>query len=218
MSSSPSKRPDPTPVILFGFPSSHAPLIIREYEKYGPILEHFSSTSHPLLPSQGQQLPPQEILQGGNWVRLTYADPVSAARAVATNGSLIGGAYMIGVIYAPKPTNNNTTVQNTGTEATGEGMDVDTPSSRRRDERQGGERKMNVVKGQSMFVRKEIRNENVGWGQYLWNVLGVDQKKTTTAPGGGANLGGAGMGTVGGGQSNIVVRALKGLSESVFGF
>jgi len=126
---------------------------------------------------------------------------------------------MIGVIYAPKPASTTTTPE---AQSGNEGMDLDQPSSRRRDERQG-EKKMNVVKGQSMFVKKEVRNENVGWGQWVWNVLGVDHKKETT-PGGGAAAGGnissssAGMGSVGGGQSNVVVRALKGLSETVFGF
>jgi hypothetical protein len=109
-------------------------------------------------------------------------------------------------------------------------MDVDNnipPGSRRRDDTRQGERKMNVVKGQSMFVRKEVRNETVGWGQWVWDALGVDNKKETNLTGGGGSSGGmglgssgqgAGMGMVGGGQSNVVVRALKGLSETVFGF
>jgi hypothetical protein len=127
---------------------------------------------------------------------------------------------MIGVIYAPKPASTSTAT--TETQNGGEGMELDQAGSRRREERQGGERKMNVVKGQSMFVKKEVRNENVGWGQWVWNALGVDHKKETLASGSVArgNLGGpsAGMGSVGGGQSNVVVRALKGLSETVFGF
>jgi hypothetical protein len=108
-------------------------------------------------------------------------------------------------------------------------MDVDgniPPGSRRRDDTRQGERKMNVVKGQSMFVRKEVRNETIGWGQWVWNALGVDNKKGTNLlpAGGSGGMGqgssaqGAGMGMVGGGQSNVVVRALKGLSETVFGF
>ena len=103
--SSPPKRSDPTPVIIFGFPPSHSLLIIREYERYGPILEHFNSAHSPISSTQHPS-PHPEILQGGNWIRITYADPVSAARAVATNGQIIGGAYMIGVVYAPKSSGN----------------------------------------------------------------------------------------------------------------
>jgi hypothetical protein len=133
---------------------------------------------------------------------------------------------MIGVVYAPKPAAAaGTSVLETqgGGKADAEGEGG--VKGRRRDERPQGERKMNVVKGQSMFVRKEVRNENVGWGQWVWGVLGVDGKQASGAnagagaAGGQASLsGGGGIGTVGGGQSNMVVRALKGLSETVFGF
>jgi hypothetical protein len=207
--SSPQKRSDPTPVILFGFPPSHSLLIIREYERHGPILEHFSST-HPQLPSSGPS-PPQEIVQGGNWLRITYADPVSAARAISTNGTIMGGAYMIGVIYAPKP--ESTTPQPTTTAVAGE-MEVDSPPTQTRT---AGERKMNVVRGgQSMFVKKEVKTsagEQVGWGTWAWNnILG------SVLSGGATSSGQTGHVVAGGGQSNVVVRALKGLSETVFGF
>jgi len=135
---------------------------------------------------------------------------------------------MIGVVYAPKP------AAAAGAETQGAGKGTETVEGegglkgRRRDERPQGERKMNVVKGQSMFVRKEVRNESVGWGQWVWGVLGVDSKQPSGANagagaggagGGQASLsGGGGIGMVGGGQSNMVVRALKGLSETVFGF
>src|SRR5271170_3759988 len=111
---SPPKRLDPSPVIIFGFPSSHSLLIIREYEKYGQILEHFTPTHAGHVQSSfpsSSMLPPPEILHGANWIRITYADPVSAARAVATNGTTIGGAYMIGVIYARKSDQPTSTQQ-----------------------------------------------------------------------------------------------------------
>ena len=187
-------RTDPTPVIVFGFPVSHSLLIIREYEKYGPILEHFSST-HASLPSS-IPLPPREIVHGGNWIRITYADPVSAARATATNGQIIGGAYMIGVVYAPK---SQIDVPNEETE---------TP---RRDEpgRIGtpGERKMNVVKGGRMFATTDKRSEQVGWGAWTWNqMFGSGEKKEGQ------------VGVVGAGQVTPVTKAIRGLSEAVFGF
>ena len=210
------KRPDPTPVILFGFPPSHSSLIIREYEKYGPILEHFSSTQTPSgLPSP-HPAPSQEIVQGGNWLRITYADPVSAARAVATNGQIIGGAYMIGVVYAPKPTQLETPPS-----PEKEDRREDTGSAGGQQQRgsAGGERKMNVVRGgQSMFVRKDVptAGTQVGWGQWVWNnVVGAlgssGDKKDVGTPSGGVVVAGSA-------QSNVVVRALKGLSETVFGF
>jgi hypothetical protein len=123
----------------------------------------------------------------------------------------MGGAYMIGVIYAPKP--ESTTPQPTTTAAGGE-MEVDSPPTQART---AGERKMNVVRGgQSMFVKKEVKTsagEQVGWGTWAWNnVLG------SVMSGGAASSGQAGGVVAGGGQSNVVVRALKGLSETVFGF
>jgi hypothetical protein len=187
------KRTDPTPVIIFGFPSSHSLLIIREYERYGPILEHFSST-HTTLPSS-IPAPPREIVHGGNWIRITYADAVSAARAVATNGQLIGGAYMIGVVYAPKSAND--------TPATEE---IETP---RRDEVRsaptGGERKMNVVRGGGMFVKRDEK-VHVGWGTWAWNTLIAGEKKAEN------------VSVVGTQGQSTVVKAIKGLSEHVFGF
>ena len=90
--------------------------------------------------------PPPEILQGGNWIRITYADPVSAARAVATNGQIFRGAYMIGVMYAPKQEQPQpTTVKETDTrdESTTARATPSTP---------GGERKMNVVTRWTKYV------------------------------------------------------------------
>jgi Nup53/35/40-type RNA recognition motif len=65
---------------------------------------------HATLPSN-VLTPPREIVHGGNWIRITYAHPVSAARAVGTIGQLIGGAYMNGVIYAPKAAANGPTAE-----------------------------------------------------------------------------------------------------------
>jgi hypothetical protein len=115
---------------------------------------------------------------------------------------------MIGVVYAPKP--EPTTPQPTA--AAGE-MEVDSPPTQTRT---AGERKMNVVRGgQSMFVKKEVKTsagEQVGWGTWVWNNV-VESVVTSGATGG--QSGGV---VAGGGQSNVVVRALKGLSETVFGF
>ena len=114
---------------------------------------------------------------------------------------------MIGVIYAPKPdqpeeeppSSRQEQISNGGTQSRTPG----TPA---------GERKMNVVRGGSMFVRKEPVKDQVSWSTWLYNQVVGEQKKETAA----------GSGTVGvvggGGQSNVVVKTLKGLSETVFGF
>ena len=73
---------------------------------------------------------------------------------------------------------------------------------------------MNVVRGgQSMFMKKDLQKpvgQQIGWGTWVWNNV-VGEKENSNA---GSNSGVV----IGGGQSNIVVRALKGLSETVFGF
>jgi hypothetical protein len=115
---------------------------------------------------------------------------------------------MIGVIYAPK---SQETVPQPSTNEV-----EDTTSNTRTPSTPGGERKMNVVRGgQSMFVKKEMQrpaSQQVGWGTWVWN--NVVGEKTETSNTAGTNVGVV----VGGGQSNVVVRALKGLSETVFGF
>lgn len=118
---------------------------------------------------------------------------------------------MIGVIYAPKqeqPQPTTVKEKDTRDESTTARATPSTPA---------GERKMNVVRGgQSMFVKKEKERpgsgEQIGWGTWIWNnVTGNEDKKE-----GAGNTGTVVAG--GGGQSNVVVRALKGLSETVFGF
>jgi Nup53/35/40-type RNA recognition motif len=199
-------------------------LIIREYERYGKILEHFSSAQQSFSQSD---LPPSEILHGGNWIRITYADPVSAARAIATNGQLVGGAYMIGVIYAPKSSDGNppssSTVQSNE-------MEIDSKptssSTRRREETSTattttpgtpvGERKMNVVKGESMFVKKDTNRANTqSWSTWAWTNLVGEKKRSTTNNTAMVTTDGV---VAGGGQTNFMVKALQGLSETVFGF
>jgi Nup53/35/40-type RNA recognition motif len=192
--SSPTKPVDPTPVIIFGFPPSHSALIIREYERYGPILEHFFSNELP--PSQ----PSQEIVQGTNWLRITYADPVSAARAVGTNGQIFGGAYMVGATYAAKP------------EPASQTKPAEEKVERReeRGSSTSGERKMPVVRGgQNMFAKKEsksVQQETVGWGEWVWRQ--VSSPRNEGAPGGEVVAGGEG----------VLARTIRGISETVFGF
>ena len=119
---------------------------------------------------------------------------------------------MIGVMYAPKTTQQEPAPSPEKEERRDEGVGERQRSA-------GGERKMNVVRGgQSMFVRKDQVNvgSQVGWGQWIWNnVVGsvagaISTGEKPREPQGGVVAGSA--------QSNIVVKALKGLSETVFGF
>lgn len=66
-------------VIVFGLP----PTLLS------PLLEHFSQFGHVLA----HVLDPN----GGNWVTLTYASELEAARALARNGEVLGGTWMVGV-------------------------------------------------------------------------------------------------------------------------
>ena len=69
-----------------------------------------------------------------------------------------------------------------------------------------------------MFAKKEPvkpATQEGGWGTWVWDqIVGAPQEKKdamrAAVPGG--------LVAGGGGQSNVVVRALKGLSETVFGF
>ena len=82
---------------------------------------------------------------------------------------------------------------------------------------------MNVVRGgQSMFAKKDLKKptEQVSWGTWVWNnIVGEPTKENNSNNSSnsatGSNAGGI---IVGGGQSNVVVRALKGVSETIFGF
>lgn len=101
---------------------------------------------------------------------------------------------MIGVIYAPNPTEQITEeVEPVRRD------DTRTPTSGT------GERKMNVVRGASMFVKKDERIKDVGWGTWVWNNLFVGERKEIN------------VGVVAGTQSPVG-KALRGLSETVFGF
>ncbi|EMR11453.1 hypothetical protein PNEG_00471 [Pneumocystis murina B123] len=77
----------PTAVILFGFPATLTSHVISHFSRYGEILDH-SSTENP-------------ISTGSNWLKITYADEESASKAVSSNGTIIGGTYMVGCIFAP---------------------------------------------------------------------------------------------------------------------
>ena len=128
---------------------------------------------------------------------------------------------MIGVMYGPKP--DGSSPPGTETPVVKEEEPARTP---------GGERKMNVVRGgESMFVnKKEVQKSGSGdgraavaeqWGTWAWNQVfgtGSEQKEQQGQAVGQQGVDGGTVVVAGGGQSNVVVRALRGLSEAVFGF
>jgi len=128
---------------------------------------------------------------------------------------------MIGVMYAPKP--DGSSPPETASPMVKEEEPSRTP---------GGERKMNVVRGgESMFMNKKgvkkpgseggtaaVADE---WGSWAWNQVfggGGEQKGQQGQVVGQPGVDGGTVVVAGGGQSNVVVRALRALSETVFGF
>lgn len=124
---------------------------------------------------------------------------------------------MIGVVYAPKPQDNSATSTEMDVDSMGRRKEDSNGTSRTAPTTPGGERKMNVVRGsQNMFAKKDAHQsasgEQVGWGTWAWK--GVFGEKES----GGSSSNDNTAIVAGGGQSNVVVRALQGLSETVFGF
>ncbi|KAG4305099.1 hypothetical protein PORY_001269 [Pneumocystis oryctolagi] len=100
----------PTSVILFGFPATLTSHVISHFSRYGEILDH-STTDNP-------------ISTGSNWLRITYADEEAANKAVSSNGTIIGGTYMVGCIFAPVDETKTDKDMDTSTD-----LDAKTPPS-----------------------------------------------------------------------------------------
>ncbi|BFZ64224.1 hypothetical protein YB2330_005363 [Saitoella coloradoensis] len=83
----------PTEVILFGFPPSLTHHMLEIFSRYGTILRSHASNSCSTGTKGMNEM-------GANWLKITYADPMAASRAVAANGTLVGGQYMVGCVYA----------------------------------------------------------------------------------------------------------------------
>lgn len=66
-------------VHIFGFPSEAADAVVSHFSAFGDVVS--------VTPSAA----------GGNWVTLAYAQPWAAARAARKNGTILGGALMVGV-------------------------------------------------------------------------------------------------------------------------
>lgn len=76
----------PSSVIIFGFPTHLTSQVLTHFSRYGQIEDH-SADAH-------------NLSVGNNWIKITYKDAASARQAVSANGTPIGGAYMVGCVFA----------------------------------------------------------------------------------------------------------------------
>lgn len=88
-------------VVIFGFPSSVTPAVVAHFSRFGTIAENVDSSSRisaMMSPMKSHRAPPTPIQTGKNWLKITYDNPASAARAIHDNGTLIAGQYVVGCI------------------------------------------------------------------------------------------------------------------------
>lgn len=82
-------------IIVFGFPPSLTPTVIKHFSKFGNILENYDMTKGGEKSPSGKRnarAPP--IQTGPNWAKITYDNPYSAAKAISHNNN--GGSTFIG--------------------------------------------------------------------------------------------------------------------------
>lgn len=84
-----------TSVAIFGFPSAMSTVVLRHFANFGQILENIPAASS--ANANSRQDTPLPVHAGKNWLKLTYNNPHSAARALTENGKTIGG-YAIGCV------------------------------------------------------------------------------------------------------------------------
>ncbi|KAA8916559.1 hypothetical protein TRICI_001285 [Trichomonascus ciferrii] len=126
-------------VIVFGFPPTLTSTIIKHFSKFGPILENFDVAKGE-SPRKSGRAPP--IQTGPNWMKLTYDNPTSAAKAVShySGGSRFIGGCAIGCMpfnsvnakefgYA---STNSTITESEDAEADDELMDLDSPHAEKK--------------------------------------------------------------------------------------
>jgi hypothetical protein len=123
-------------VIVFGFPPTLTSTIIKHFSKFGRILENFDVAKGE-SPRKSGRAPP--IQTGPNWMKLTFDNPTSAAKAVShySGGSRFIGGCAIGCMpfnsvnakeFGYASTNNSITESNEDSEADDELMDLDSPN------------------------------------------------------------------------------------------
>ncbi|KAK9472593.1 Nup53/35/40-type RNA recognition motif-domain-containing protein [Dipodascopsis tothii] len=77
-------------VVVFGFPTSVTPVVVRHFARFGSILEHLAAGGD----GRGEPVP---VETGRNWLKITYTTAAAASRALAENGRIIGG-YAVGCV------------------------------------------------------------------------------------------------------------------------
>lgn len=97
-----------TPVIVFGFPPGATQSVLQYFGKFGEISENVSGSE-----STGS-VAAAAIECGRNWLRITYKDRDAAQRALAQNGHLMPGQYVIGCVPA-EPGEYTSTMQQSST-------------------------------------------------------------------------------------------------------
>lgn len=125
-------------VIVFGFPPTLTSTIVKHFSKFGPILENFDVAKGE-SPRKSGRAPP--IQTGPNWMKLTFDNPTSAAKAVShySGGSRFIGGCAIGCVpfnsvnakeFGYASTNNSITESNEEEEAD-QLMDIDSPAEKK---------------------------------------------------------------------------------------
>uniref|UniRef100_A0A060SX63 ARAD1A02046p n=1 Tax=Blastobotrys adeninivorans TaxID=409370 RepID=A0A060SX63_BLAAD len=78
-------------IIVYGFPPQLASVVVKSFSKYGAIQEQYESSKDSTM-----HKPAPPIETGKNWMKITYDNPTSAARAISSGNTAIGG-YIVGV-------------------------------------------------------------------------------------------------------------------------
>lgn len=79
------------PLLVFGFPSGSTQNVLQVFSKFGEILEN----------EQGAEDSNSSLVEcGRNWLRITYKTKEAAQQALALNGSVMPGQYVIGCVLA----------------------------------------------------------------------------------------------------------------------
>ncbi|VVT58961.1 uncharacterized protein SAPINGB_P006471 [Magnusiomyces paraingens] len=95
-----SASADIVSVIIFGFPASLTQSVVSYFSRFGNILENVDSNKRLHQSSKEKKNYPTQIHTGKNWLKITYENPVSAARAIQENGVVFAGQYIIGCVPA----------------------------------------------------------------------------------------------------------------------
>lgn len=103
-------------VVIYGFPPSATPAVVAHFARFGTIAENVDVTASRLRVLSGTSgsassagsspirkgQPSTPIVTGPNWLKLTYDNPGSAARAVRDSGKFIAGNIVGCMLVTPQ--------------------------------------------------------------------------------------------------------------------